>query len=418
MAENAGFAAIRNALAGPDYRNYAVGNLCSHVGTWVQRVAVGWLTWELTKSTTWLGIIAFAEMAPTVVVAPLAGAIADRINRLKGTRVTQFLALLQAVALALLTVTGIITIEWLLALTAFHGMVLSFNQPLRLTIIPSLVKRRDLAAAIGISSLSFNVGRIGGPALSGLIILQWGVAPAFAFNAASYVIFLVTLFMIRAAAMERPPERRPLGNIPAEIMEGYRYAARHAGIGPLLVLLCVIAVFGRPFMELLPGFSAQVFGRGADGLAMLTSSIGVGAMLGGVWLAQRGAVAGLTRMVVVNVLVLGIALLGFTSTTNFWAAMPFIALGGFAMVVVGVGEQTLLQNAVSGGMRGRVLSLYGMINRGAPALGALVMGWLSSFYGLRWPVAGGAAFCLLVWLWAWPRRKDLAEALEGEPEDG
>ena len=414
MAEATGFAAIRSALSHPNYARYTVGNVCSHLGTWVQRVAVGWLTWELTESGTWLGIIAFADLAPTVVLAPLAGAVADRVDRMKAIKVTQSLALLQAVALAALTFSGLITRELLLVLALSLGVVMAFNQPLRLSIVPGLVPRRDLSSAIGINSLSFNFARVGGPALAGIIIVTWGVAPAFAFNALSYLVFIAALFLMRVAPWRRPAAPKPLANIPLEIMEGFRYSVRHPGIGPLLVVLSAVALGGRAHVELLPGFAANVFGRGADGLAMLTSAMGVGAVAGGILLARRGAVAGLTTIVTANMVLLAVALAGFTATDMFWLALPCLALSGFGMVTIGVGEQTLMQNAVDGAMRGRVLSLYGMIARGGPAFGALVMGGLSEFIGLRWPVAGGAALVLAAFLWALPRRHRIAAALETE----
>ncbi len=416
MAGSSGFAAIRSVLSHPDYLNYTIGNACSHFGTWVQRVAVGWLTWELTESGAWLGVIAFAEMFPMVLLAPLGGAVADRVERLPAVRLTQSLAMVQSVALCALTYTGLISIYYLLGLALFLGTVMAFNQPVRLAIVPSLVPREDLASAIGISSLSFNFARVGGPAVAGFLIVTWGVAPAFAFNAATFLIFIVTLFMIKGGRSERRHVTTPIRNIPKEIMEGFRYCIRHPGIAPLLVVLTAVSLFGRPLTELLPGFAAQVFGRGAEGLAMLTSTLGAGGVLGGIWLSMRGAVAGLTTRVIASSLVIALGLLAFTATEKLWIALPCIAVVGFAMVTVGVGEQTLLQNAVHGHMRGRVLSLYGMIARGGPALGALMMGTASSYVGLRWPVAVGAAGCLVLWLWARPRRVRMARALEGEPD--
>ena len=418
MAGSSGFAAIRSVLSHPDYLNYMIGNACSHFGTWVQRVAVGWLTWELTESGAWLGIIAFAELFPIMLLAPLGGAVADRVERLPAIRLTQSLAMVQSVALCVLTYTGLISIYYLLGLAVFLGTVMAFNQPVRFAIVPSLVPREDLASAIGISSLTFNFARVGGPAVAGFIIVSWGVAPAFAFNAATFLIFLVTLFMIKGGRSKRRHVRTPIRNIPKEIMEGFRYCIRHPGIAPLLVVLTAVSVFGRPLTELLPGFAAQVFGRGAEGLAVLISTLGAGGVLGGIWLSMRGAVAGLTTRVIASSLVISLGLLAFTATETLWIALPCIAVVGFATVTVGVGEQTLLQNAVAGHMRGRVLSFYGMIARGGPALGALMMGTASSYMGLRWPVAVGAMGCLVLWLWARPRQVRMARALEGEPDTG
>jgi MFS family permease len=409
-----GFGAIRSALANRNYRIFAGGNVVSHIGTWVQRVAVGWLTWRLTESGAWLGIVAFADLFPTVVLAPLTGAVADRVDRLKLMRFTQGLHLVQAATLAALTHAGLMTIELLVVLMAISGTIVSFNQPVRLAIVPSLVDRRDLGAAIAINSLVFNGARFVGPAIAGFLIVETGVAAAFLFNAATFLLFVIALSMIRLPPRATSRQPVPVRAMPREIAEGYRYAVRHAGIGPMLVILTVFSILGRGYIELLPGFADQVFGRGAPGLAWLMSMVGLGAALGGLWLAQRGTIAGLTEVAVTAMLVSAIALLAFAMTDIFWLALPCVAIAGFGMIVLGVGEQTLIQNAVDPTMSGRVLGLYGMIGRGAPAVGALAMGGLSSLVGLQWPVAGGAALCIVLWLWARRRRRAMAQALEAE----
>jgi len=418
MAATVGFGAIRSALSNRNYRRFSAGNLVSQLGTWVQRIAVGWLTWELTESPIWLGVIAFADLFPTMIIAPLAGAVADRVDRLTALRLFQALAMLQGAALAALVMTGTMTIWWLLGLTIFLGVVMAFNQPLRLSLTPSLVARQDLSSAIGINSLIFNIARIGGPALAGFLIFHWGVGPAFAFNAASFLAFIVALSVLDLPDRKLNRVGKPIREIPVEIAEGMRYTVRHKGMRSIFIVLSVVALCGRPVTELLPGFAAEVFGRGADGLAMLTSSMGVGAVIGGINIARRGGVVGMTRYVVTSIFFLGVALVAFTASSDIWIAMPCMALAGFAMVSVGVGEQTLVQNAVAAGVRGRVLSLYGMLARGMPALGALIMGALSSWFGLRWPVVGGAVACFLLFLWARPNVPMMAAALEGEPDAG
>ena len=413
MNLNAGFGAIARALSHRNYGIYTGGNVVSHVGTWVQRVAVGWLTWELTESGAWLGVIAFADLFPTVVLAPLTGAVADRMDRLRLLKITQGASFGQSLALGIFTLSGAMTIELLLCLVAAGGAVLAFQQPARLAIVPSLVPRRDLSAAIGVNSLSFNGARFVGPMISGLLIVQYGVGWAFALNAGTYALFIGALSLLR---LDTAPAGGwgPVRNIAAEISEGYAYAARHAGIGPVMLILTFVSVFGRPYVELLPGFADQVFGRGAEGLAWLTSMVGLGAMLGGLWLARRGTVVGLTTVSIRSALILSAALIGFAATDQFWLALPCLACAGFAMIVLGVGEQTLIQSAVDPAMRGRVLGLYGMIGRGAPAIGALMMGGLSGYVGLQWPVLGGAVLCLGAWLWAERRKRVMAAALEVE----
>lgn len=400
------------ALAHRDFRIFAVGNFASHVGTWIQRVAVAWLTWELTHSPAWLGIVAFAELFPTVVLAPITGAVADRVDRLAATRAVQSVNLLQAALMAAITLAGAMTVEILVVLVAFGGVSVSFGQPVRLAIVPSLVPYKDLSAAIGVNAMSFNGARFIGPMIAGPAIVWFGAGYAFVVNAASFAVFLLALWTIRLARAGPPAGKREVRGIPREIAEGYRYAVGHPGIAPILAVLTVVSLFARPYMELLPAFADTVFDRGAAGLAWLTSMAGLGALAGAAWLAQRGAVAGLTAAAIGAIAVLSGALTVFAATGVFWLALAALTVVGFATIVVGVGEQTLIQNAVAPELRGRVMGLYGMIARGAPALGALGMGAVSSHTGVQWPVIAGAVVCVGAWLWARRRRQDIAAALE------
>lgn len=408
----AGTEAIRSALANPNYRYYAIGSFCSHLGTWVQRVAVGWLAWKLTHSGFWLGMIAFADLAPTVFLAPICGVVADRVNRLHGSRMTQSLAALQAIILWGMAVGGWLTIEWLFSLVLLQGTIMAFNQPLRFAIIPSLVERKDLGSAIAINSISFNFARVAGPAIAGFLILQSGVALAFLVNSVSYVLFIVSLFVIHP---DMPPRgaAKPLRDVPGEILEGVQYCIRTPGIAPMFVLLGIYAVFGRAYSELLPKFADAVFQYGVGGFSMLTSATGAGSVAASIVLASRGTIVGLTNFVAWNILLLSLALAGLTATTSIWVGLFCVFLAGFSMLCVGVGEQTLLQNTLASDVRGRVMSLYGMVSRGGPALGALAIGWASDYIGLRWPVFIAALICLGLWLWVLPRRRAMAIALEG-----
>lgn len=405
-----GFSAIISAFGNRNYALYMSGNIPSHFGSWIQRVAIGWLAWELTESGYWLGVVAVAELAPSMVLAPFAGAVADRINRLNGLKVTQTLAMVQALALCAVALLGP-TIDWLVALSFARGLIMSFNQPLRFSILPSLVERKDLAAAVGINALSFNCSRVLGPVVAAWIIQAWSASAAFAINAASFFLFIVILFFLR---VDLPPrdEPKPLRNIPSEILEGILYCLRAPGIAQMFVLLTVVALCGRAYVELLPGFADGVFARGVEGLGVMHAAAGVGAIVASALLARRGTVVGLTRLVSWMLLVLGVTLLLFASTGSFPFAVLCVGVTGFALTIVGVGEQQLLQNAVSSDLRGRVMSLYGMISRGAPAVGAFLMGAASEFVGLQWPVAVGGLLCLALCLWALRQTCEFAPTLE------
>lgn len=410
MVGFSGFHRILRALRNPNYGIYTAGSSVSLIGTWMQRVAVGWLTWQLTESGAWLGAMAFADLFPTVLIGPLAGAAADRWDRLKVMKVSQSLAMLQSLLLFGFTVAGLMTAELLLALTLALGIIIAINQPTRLALIPQLVPADDLPAAVAINSIIFNSARFVGPLVAGLIIVVFDPAAAFAGNAITFVLFLLALSRIRLT-QERPSRPAQKGGLLGEVRAGIGYAARHPGIAPLLFLLIVVCLCTRPFVELLPGFAEDVFKAGAGGLALLTATVGVGAVAGGLWLAQRGG-EGLTRIAVGSVLVLCAALLLFVATEQLWVAVLALGITGFCMVVGGVGTQTLLQLSVDSAMRGRVLSLYGLIFRGGPAVGALLMGGASEFVGLRWPLAVGALIAILAWAWIWSRRRRIAEVLE------
>lgn len=408
-----GLANIKRVFAIRNYRIFVVGNLSSSLGNWIHRIAVGWLAWQLTNSATWLGLMAFADLAPTVLIGPIAGAVVDRSHYLRVLKGTQTINICQAGALAVLTFADVITIWLLLALTLVRGINVAFNRPARMSLVYELVPRAELSSAIALNATIFNSARFIGPAMGGVLIAAGGVGLAFTVNMLSFLVFLVTLMMMR---LPPPEEREKSGRgLMGDAMVGIRYALAHPAIGVILAIMVLTGLFVRPFTELLPAFADKVFARGVDGLAWLISANGIGAMIAGFWLAARGQTAGLANIVVLGLLLMALALLGFTATDEFWLAWPFLIVAGFAMVAQGVASQTLVQIGVASEMRGRVMGIYGIVARGGPACGALFMGILSDQIGLRLPVAGGAALCLVLWLWAVRRMDAITSAIEIDP---
>lgn len=406
----ADFGAIRSAFGNRNFSIYTAGSVVTLIGQWVQRLGVGWLTWELTHSGFWLGVVAFADLFPAVVVGPFAGVLADRLDRLRLALICQALSLLQTIVLFALTWSGLIEIVSLVALVGFLGVVRAVYMPVRLSLVPSLVRAGDVPAAVAISSLIFNLARFIGPALAGLVITVWGVAPTFALYALTVaaLLFALTRLRIEHGAAAKGESRGML----AELGDGVRYTVGHPAIGPLLLLIMTISVLGRPVGELLPGFADVVFARGAGGLAWLTSALGLGAVIGGVWLAKRGRGAGLLMIALFGGVGCAIALLLFTGTTIFWVAVPAAALFGGSMVTSAIATQTLILGVVEDAVRGRVLSLYGVIFRGGPAIGSLIMGALSGPFGLRLPVATAGILCLAATALLWRRRRRMIVMLE------
>jgi MFS family permease len=400
------------ALTHRNYRIYAGGNAVSLTGIWMQRVSVGWLAWTLAHSGTWLGIVSMAEFFPVVVLSPLAGALADRRDRIGIIRVMQIAGSIEASLLAVLVYTEAISIELLFALTLLLGVFNAVAQPSRLALIPTLVDRASLPSALAINAIIFNSARFIGPAIAGIVIAKISVGAAFAVNAATYLVFLVAMTNLRGVPA------LPVGATQSVLRasaEAYGYASRHPGIAPMLLLFTITTIGTRGFVELFPGFADSVFGRGPEGLATLTSTVGLGAIFGAAWMLLHPAIAGLTGLVLANTLVISLAILAFTLTDQFYLALPCVFVAGAAMTITGVGAQTLIQAAVDIRMRGRIMALYGMIFRAGPAVGAVVMGSLSERFGLRLPLAIGAVVSCGFWAWTRLRQKCIAETLEADP---
>lgn len=397
------------------YREYALfmaGMGPNLITLWMQRLGVGWLAWELTRSPTWLGIIAAADLAPMIFLAPFAGAYTDRCNPITQQIVTQWLNVGHALALAGLTFMGWMTIEILFALALFYGCIHPFASTARHAIVPRTVPRADFATAIALDSALFNGSRFVGPAVAGLIIPLGGIELTFFINAVMEVWFIVLLMMMRLDFSDRKRlgERKILGDVGAAL----GYVRGHAGILPLFVLMAAASIFLRPVQDMLPGFAGAVFDAGAAGLAWLTSAMGVGATLSAVWIAMRGRVGGLTTVVVGGCAGLAFATFGFVATANLWVAVAFGLLSGFALNIMSTGTQALTQSALTDEMRGRVMGLYTVIYRGLPAIGALGLGAVAEAFGLRVAFAGAAALTLAAWLWVMPRRRVMGAALEAE----
>jgi predicted MFS family arabinose efflux permease len=331
------------------------------------------------------------------------------MDRFRLILVAQLLMAAQAFLLGLGVLAGWVDIWALFLMTLVHGIIVSFNQPARLSLVRSLVRTEDLPAAIAVNSVTWNSARFVGPAVAGVLIVYLEVGWSFVANGLTFLIFVASMLRIQADIPRE--ELGKGGNVLQQIREGFVYSFRHAGMAPLLILLFVSAVFARPFAELLPGFSDAVFGRGADGLAMLTAATGAGAVIGGVWMSQAARPGRLTGFSLHSNAALALSLILFSVTESFWTAMFAVAVAGAGMTVHGVATQSLIQHACEPRMLGRVLSIYGLSFRAGPALGALMMGAASEVFGLQLPVAAGAAVCLAGWLWSVRRQGTIAERM-------
>jgi len=375
-----------------NFRLFITGQLISLIGTWAQRLAVGWLAWELTQSAFWVGAAAFAGLFPGVLAGPLAGSVTDRMDRLLLLKITQSAFLVQASVLAALTIGGVIDIELLLVLETLLSLITSFDIPGRQAIVVDLVGREDLPNGIAINSTTVNITRMLGPAIAGVIIVTFGIGEAFLFNAVTYIAVLTSLSMMRVQTRARAAEPQRLLS---HIADGLWYAWRTPNIRNWLLLFFFVALFGMPYGTLMPVVAEAGFGMGAAGLSWLVASSGLGATVGALLLAGRRSTRGLARALFVSAAGFGIALVVFGVIPSFELAVLFIPVCGFAMMLQMAGINIALQTELAEEQRGRVMSLLSMAFQSAFPLGSLWMGWVAERYNPSAPFFVGGTLTAL-----------------------
>jgi MFS family permease len=404
------FGGIGKALSNRPFRRYWTANSVSTIGRWIYRTAVGWLVWDLTKDPKWLGIVAFADIFPMVVLSIVAGAISDRIGYVTVIRLAQFGMCLMGASFSGAIYSGYLTIELIIGISIIHGILEAMSTPPRIAIVHALVKKDELSAAIALNSAMFNVSRVLGPAIGGILLLWTDPGTVIALATTTFIQFYFVMTFLKVE--EAGGDGKISWELIEDMKEGVVYAWRHSGIRFLMLMLSAVGLLIRPIMELAPGFAAVVFGRGPDGYAMLLSSIGGGALVASLWMARRGRTEGLTPLVVSSLIVQGVTVMLFAFSGNIFVGSAFLVGMGFFLMIGSIGSQTLIQNTVASAMRARAMSLFILIAWGLPAVGALVMGWVASFAGLQPTTAAGAALMLLIWLWARPLAARLAPVLE------
>ena len=381
---------LARVLAHRNFATYLTGSVFSLHGLWIQRVAIGWLAWELTGSEAWLGLLALAELMPVVVFGPLFGVWADRLDRKAVAYATNAINISLATLLCVLTATATIDIYVLWLITALLGCVSSAFQPVRLSLIPSLVPRELLSGAVAAQSIVFNVSRFLGPAIAGIAIAAFGLWSAFAINAASYFAMIAAIFLVQLSP--RDPREEPHDFV-AEFKAGFSYTVRHRDISWQILIVAISALTGRATIVMLPAFAGAIYAGDSSVLATLTSVAGAGAVLAGIVLTRLGVGRGLRRATVVGTVVTGLLMIAIGSLDDLVAGSIALAALGFCLTLVGIGSQTVIQSTVTEAMRGRVLSLWAAVAFAAPALGGLVIGIVAEELGLALTTVVAGLIC-------------------------
>ncbi len=375
MALPAGLRAFQHR----DFRFFWSGQLVSLVGTWMQSVGQAWIVLELTHSPFKLGVISALQFGPMLFLSLLAGALADRVRKRRFLMLTQGALMLQALALAALDWSGQIQYWHVCVLALVYGIANTLDLPARQSFVVELVGKGDLMNAIALNATVFNGARIVGPAVAGLLIARYGVAPAFLVNGLSFLGVLVALAAIRNEGAPRPREAATVGQ---EILQGLRYATSSSLVGLILALLFVISLFVLNFNVLVPLVARDALHEGARGFGLLMASLGVGAVGGAIALASLNRTRPPMALILTAALVTSAGVFSLSAVRHFWVAAAVLAVAGFTQIVFMASCNTTIQVTAPDHLRGRVMSLYALVFVGTHPFGALLIGGLAEQWGV------------------------------------
>jgi predicted MFS family arabinose efflux permease len=362
-------------------------------GQWIQQLTLGWLLYDLTGSAVLLGALNGLRAVPFLFFGPLAGVAADRMDRRWLMLVTQYVLLFATLTIAILVALGWLEVWHLFVFTVISGTAWSFSEPVRQSLVPNLVPKADLMNAIALHSSGFNLMKVVGPSLGGLLILWFGAAGNFFVQSAAYMGVLITIYLMHVPPT---PDEARRSSVSANLREGLLYVVSNPIVLTLMITALVPRIFAVPYQALMPVFQKDVLKVGPDGLGMMLAAPGAGAVLTTLTLASVAQNIRRKGLLLLGAMIfLGFFLILFSQTTSFGlAVLLLVGIGGFQVLFMATAN-TMLQLAVPDGLRGRVLSIYNL-DRGLMPAGALMAGVAAHFVGA--PVTVGMMGLIVILL--------------------
>ena len=401
------------ALNHRDFRLFIGGQLISLIGTWMQSVAQSWLVLELTDSAFKLGLIGALQFGPMLCFSFLAGAIADRLPKRRLIIATQTSLMLQAFALALLAWLGHVQYWHVAILAACYGLANTLDMPARQSFIVEMTSKDDLTNAIALNSAMFNGARMVGPAVAGLLVDRFGVAPAFGLNGLSFVAVIVALWAMRTEGL---PREREGTTFRQDIAAGLRYAVGTPRVALILSLLLTVSLFVINHNVLVPLLARDVLHEGAHGFGLLMAALGSGAVIGALALALAGRSRLPLSLLIAAAATASALTLALAAIRHFPAAVVLLTLTGLSQIVFMASCNTTLQMVVPDRLRGHIMCVYGFVFVGVTPLGSLFVGTVAEWFGASAAYAAGGGLGLLcvlaltaLWARGWGRTRSLPE---------
>ena len=384
---------ILRALESRNYRLFFAGQAISLVGTWMTQIATVWLVYDLTNSALWLGVVGFSSQIPSFLISPFGGILVDRWNRHRILITTQILAMIQSLTLAALALTGVMQIWHIILLSLFQGLITAVDSPARQAFVPEIIERKeDLGNAIALNSSVFNGARLVGPAIAGLLIASVGAGVCFLIDGLSYIAVIAGLLAMRLKPRKIATHTT---NVWQRLIEGFSYAFGFPPIRAILLLLALFSFMGMPYTILIPIFAKNILQGSAETLGFLMTAVGVGALVGGVYLSSRSTVIGLGKIIAIAPAIFGTALVIFSQSRILWLSLFMMFLVGFGGILQIASSNTILQTIVEDDKRGRLMSLYTMSFLGILPFGNLASGALADRIGAPDTLMIGGFCCIL-----------------------
>ena len=393
LPNNSGaFSQVFASLKNRNFRLYFGGQCVSLVGTWMQQIAMSWLVFRLTGSVFLLATVTFMAQIPVLVVTPYMSVFVDRFNRRALLVVTQSLSMVQALLMALLTLTGWIEVWHIMVLSLLIGLINALDNPTRQSFYPSLVPAEKLGNAIALNSAVINGSRLIGPAVGGVLIGLLGEGICFLLNGVSYIAVIIALLMMRIKPNRETVVKQRVWE---DMRDGFLYVAHDIPIRSLLLLMSAISFFGLPLMTFIPAYVKTILGGESEMLGLLLSCVGVGSFIAALYLAARKSVLGLGKVVMLSGALLGIGLVVMSFVTVPWVAAVLCVPVGFTIIAAVASINTLLQTLSREDKRGRVMGYMAMAFTGMAPVGSMVLGAIEKFAGLQNIILLSGACCFI-----------------------
>ena len=389
-----------NALSNKSFSLYFYSNTISLFGLWIQKIGVGWLTWEITESTFWTSFVTLALMAPAGVLGPFFAVFAENWNMRVASIILKLLMFLIGMLIWFLQYLDQHTLLTLASLSVLQGLLSACYHPVRLVFVSIVVPKNLLSSAVGLNSASFNGSRVVGPAFAGGLIAFFNLEVTFLVAALTYVPLIPVL--IYMPLRKRIKEKGSQGNFFYRFLEGGKFAIRTPIILKSLFIVFISAFFVRGMLEIQPTIAGEILKQGSFGLSLITTTAGIGALLASIWIGFRNNKSKIETKLV-SMLMLGLVIsciIGLISEVYTMAV--FFTIVGFTTTAVGIGTQTIIQLEVEEVYRARVLTWWSSISFGSLTVGGIILGFIGEYIPLSnallvMPIVGYLIFKLILY---------------------